>query len=498
MSAEMPYYSKDFATLVNDLLDHFQSPGGGRTPLTDTTEGSVVRTLVEAFARELAVCYEQLHKVYRYGYLDTAESVALDNVVALLGISRYQAGHVEGSVTFSRQQPAPEDIPIPAGTLVTGRDIPLFETVGNGSLNKGEVETTVGVRAVEPGGKAVSAGKITIMPRPMLGIGVSNRGDLIPRQQEETDNELRERARHALQRANLGTQAALEQAVRSLGVSQVTFLEEAPGLVKVILSDPDLFEDVKKLDALLQQARKAVEKVRPAGVKVEVKAFDPIRVQLTATLLLDAEYPPLEKKRIQDGIEQALKDYFAGLKVGESVRWDEVKDILTRPKEVVKVDEITPTPGYRYLEPFREIEGKLESARSILHGDDIQIGSTERAILDSQVLPPRLSLEPPELAVWVDVMAELAAGQTREDVKKKLGEMLSASVLDTFKPGETVTFERLNDSVQSVRADNVVFKIVHDRDGLAVLLTEKGDTDSLAQREKLKLGEIAVTGGQGG
>ena len=218
MSAETPYYSKDFATLVNDLLGHFTSPGGGRTPLTDVTEGSVVRTLVEAFARELAVCYEQLHKVYRYGYLDTAESVALDNVVALLGISRYQAGHVEGSVTFSRQQPAPEDIPIPAGTLVTGRDIPLFETVGNGLLRKGELETTVGVRAGEAGGKAVQAGKITVMPRPMLGIeGVTNRSDLIPRQQEETDEELRARTRHALLRANLGTQAALEQAVRSWG-----------------------------------------------------------------------------------------------------------------------------------------------------------------------------------------------------------------------------------------------------------------------------------------
>jgi len=75
MSAETPYYSKDFATLVEDLLQQVKSPAGGRTPLTDTSEGSVVRTLLEAFARELAVCYEQLHKVYRYGYLDTAEGL---------------------------------------------------------------------------------------------------------------------------------------------------------------------------------------------------------------------------------------------------------------------------------------------------------------------------------------------------------------------------------------------------------------------------------------
>jgi len=42
-------------------------------PLTDLNVGSVVRTLVESVARELAQTYQQLQKVYDSAYLDTAQ-----------------------------------------------------------------------------------------------------------------------------------------------------------------------------------------------------------------------------------------------------------------------------------------------------------------------------------------------------------------------------------------------------------------------------------------
>ena len=128
MSDDAPFPRKDFAALVRDLLGFVGTGVGGNTALTDTTEGSVVRTLMEAFAREMAVAYDQLGTVYRQAYLDTAEGVALDNVVALLGLERHGAGHVEGRAVFARRQPLDADVSIPAGTLVAGRDVPLFET----------------------------------------------------------------------------------------------------------------------------------------------------------------------------------------------------------------------------------------------------------------------------------------------------------------------------------------------------------------------------------
>ncbi|CAN5158005.1 hypothetical protein BH18ACT12_BH18ACT12_24170 [soil metagenome] len=49
------------------------------TPLEELTPGSVIRTLTEALARELAKVHEQLGEVYESAFLDaaTGESVAV-------------------------------------------------------------------------------------------------------------------------------------------------------------------------------------------------------------------------------------------------------------------------------------------------------------------------------------------------------------------------------------------------------------------------------------
>ena len=84
MALERVYRKKDFAEVVDALLTDIGSGMGGRIALTDANEGSVVRTLAEAFARELAVCYEQLDVVYRNAYLETANGAALDKALELL------------------------------------------------------------------------------------------------------------------------------------------------------------------------------------------------------------------------------------------------------------------------------------------------------------------------------------------------------------------------------------------------------------------------------
>src|SRR6185436_6807225 len=105
--------STSYSAVVDRLLE---SMG----PTMDTTPGSVVRTLVEAYAREMAVFYGMLALAHRSGYIDTAEGAALDSVVAVLGIKRARGGRLTGQVEFSRAVPAAADIGIPAGRTVTG------------------------------------------------------------------------------------------------------------------------------------------------------------------------------------------------------------------------------------------------------------------------------------------------------------------------------------------------------------------------------------------
>src|ERR671932_738124 len=103
----MAFEPKTFAQIFQEMRD--------RTPatLTDFQEGSVVRTLYESFSWELALLYEQMHRVYLSAYVDTAEEVQLDQVVAVLGIRRGGTGFSTGIVNFGRDLGVDEGITIP-------------------------------------------------------------------------------------------------------------------------------------------------------------------------------------------------------------------------------------------------------------------------------------------------------------------------------------------------------------------------------------------------
>lgn len=483
MPFNTPFDSKDFTQITRDLLDAFASGENGRPRLTDQSEGSVIRTLAEAFARELAVCYQQLRYVYQHGFLDTAEGAALDNVVALLGVSRQRAGHIEGSVVFARPQPAPEDIPIPASTEVAGRDVPVFITTENTLLRKGSTEVTVKVRSQESSALPVKAGALNLMPRPILGIDtVSNPADLLPVQQAENDAELRERTRHLLQTANLGTLAALEQTVRSLGITQVTVREDAQkaGVVSVILGDNDIG------DALLAQAKAAVDAVRPAGIKVDVSLSRAVLIRVTATLVMRSELPLEQQKTILEQITQGLKSYFASLKTGELVLVTKIKNILTASDQISELLE-----SDAILAAFTADGERLNNVDSshLAANGDVRIENNERALLDVDKLPLRLSLEPPVLDVWLDVVIGYDDPQNppspdivTEQLKPRL---------DTIKENTDVSYDALLEPLGKT-GFKVQFRLLHSQTNLTVELNQSGDANRLGLREKLRLGRIDI------
>ena len=86
--------------------------------LTDFNPGSVVGTLVRAVARELKLLYEQMDQAYRRAFIDEASGAGLDNVVALLGVTRNPAIKAQGEVTFFLKAATTRNILVRAGTRV--------------------------------------------------------------------------------------------------------------------------------------------------------------------------------------------------------------------------------------------------------------------------------------------------------------------------------------------------------------------------------------------
>ena len=262
--------------------------------LTDRNPGSIVRTLAESFAREYAVLSRQLELVYDAGFLGTATGRDLDQVAALVGVTRWTRSVASGEVVFSRGTPAPADIFIPAGTLVSTGSPPAVtvETTDAQTLRSGTLSATAPVRARVPGPAGVApAGSLTVINRPILGIdSASNPQALTFGGADETDTALRSRAGRALEAGGGATTDAILGALTSVeGIREqdVRIQEDpvaSPGLLTITVAS-DLDGPRSALAASL------IEQTRPAGIRVHHNLVVPPTTQVSSSTETQGEDP---------------------------------------------------------------------------------------------------------------------------------------------------------------------------------------------------------------
>lgn len=296
------------------LIDVNYQVEGASLRLTDLHTGSVVRTLAEAMGLEIARLYAQLDAVYRAGFVETAEGAALDNVVALLGIDRVRGGLAVGEAKFTRSPAGTGQITIPVGTRIISADGALeYETTESGVLAPGQTTARIPIRDTEPNDPITEADVLTVLPIPIAGIAsVTNPSATAIGTRDETDGELRERAKsflHASERATLG---AIRGAIQRQGAA--ADVEEdlsRPGVLRITLhADEGLTPEMH------QRVLRAVDDARPAGVFVEWAApIVPRRVNLTLRVSTSADLTPDELRGIHAKIRASVEDYFARLPV---------------------------------------------------------------------------------------------------------------------------------------------------------------------------------------
>lgn len=497
MSAERPFLKKTFADVVGEMLTELRSGRNDRVVLDDGTAGSVLRTLVEAFGRELAICYEQLERVYEAGYLDTATGASLDKVVDLLGVERLQAGWIEGDVVFARATPAPYRIEIPVGTLVSGPKLPVFETRTNAVLEAGQRQVEVSVRSIEPVGVSVEPERVTVLNRPIPGIDtVGNPKVLQPRREPESDAELRERTRGSIRGGLTATASALERAVLELGLTEVELVEypERPGVVDVVLAEEELG------DSLLEEIRRRIDEVRPAGVRVHVYEATSVWLRLRARVRLEQAETPQGRAALGAALEALVREHVAALGVGQSVRWGKLRNIIAGEPRVAEVELVAGEwPLVQVAkdgEPLTD-PAWLDAALQRLLGEPAQpegvfIGTAERArIAPSGV---QLQLLDPEPPVWLDVEAEHDPGANeatvREDVQTSLADFLPDEALLSSL---SLTYEQLRtvlDDVDGLVLAGLRFLVLYSSDGRVVTLAQDDPTSS--DHADFRIGERIV------
>jgi uncharacterized phage protein gp47/JayE len=403
-----------------------------RAEITDTSPGSVVRTILEAIGREIEYLNLLIEQAYYSGFIDTSSGEALDLVVAILGMRRKPPQPASGYVTFGRRSEpetiqvngeiifydgsteyslknrfvkevskvkgisesavtefrrevdytvygnrirwlpagkrpdegttftvdytAYREISVPKGTRVSTystkpEEVIVYTTVEQTILKptqEGSWEADVPVVCAVPGPKGnVLAGAITVLPQPLVGVEyVINKVDVTGGVDAESDRELRDRAKRALEIAGKATLPSIETTIKSVeGVSSVLVKEavdNVPGILKVIVDGGDPEKIVE-----------AIEKTRAAGIKVEFARPKPVYVDVNVTLVLEKWASEAEVSR---KVEEKIRGYLSSLKIGEDVLFYKIASLALDVEGVKDVAEIV-------VEAYRGAAGAVRSER---------------------------------------------------------------------------------------------------------------------------------------
>ncbi len=314
------------------------------TILTDVQVGSVVRTLLESVAKEMAALYAQVNLSYDAAFLETATGASLDRVVALLGFRRLRAGRATGFATFTRRAGTAGDITIPAGTPVTdGQDKIRYETTETHLMRGGESTAQIRIRGAAESTPVVDANTLTVISRLVAGLSdVTNERPTTRANEDESDEDLRLRARGAFTSIDKGTIEALRRGLLQLDDVRDVLIDEMPdgiaGEVRLKLSlAPNANED---------RINDHIEELRPAGVRVTWKKSS-LALKATVKLILAGNaLPAVALTELKKAALEKLVSAVNARGIGETVRIQPlIASLLGDPRVVDAKLEIGPRGG---------------------------------------------------------------------------------------------------------------------------------------------------------
>ncbi len=275
---------------------------------------------LRVLAGELYRLRAEIQWLSKQAFPHTAAGEWLDRHGAQRGVTRREAAHAKGNITFSRYLPMSFDLVIPKGTVcsTTGEAPVEFETLEDGVLTAGSLTVSVPAQAVVggPSGNA-AAGYINTLVTALTGVNyVNNTAAFTGGREAESDEEYRARILRAYGDPPSGSNAAYyrEIALAWPGVTAAGVSPRANGAntVKVYVWGDGAAPSADVISGLQEE----LSKRREVGVTVTVQAA----TTRTFNIGMSVEYRPgTDSARAQADIQTAVRAYFAGMKVGDPV-----------------------------------------------------------------------------------------------------------------------------------------------------------------------------------
>lgn len=248
---------------------------------------------------------------------------------------------------------------VPTGNRVTTyskqvENIREFVTIEEKTLERlpnGRWEAQIRAKASTPGKAGnVPAGSVTVMPRPPVGVEyVINREDISTGTDAESDEELRNRAKKALEAAGKATLLSLESAIRRVEGVKTLRIEETPdgvpGIVRVVVDGGD----TSAID-------NAINDTRSAGIKVEFSRPKIAQIDFVVTVLTKRG---ASSQSVQKDVENKLRKYIGSLQIGEEIVYDQVTKYVLEADQVYDILSLTITAYPEGLEAIISTEKNI-------------------------------------------------------------------------------------------------------------------------------------------
>lgn len=344
---------REFETMVDETLQRIVNANIG---ITNTMPGSVIRTIIESLLAEVDIQNYTVGQIYKAMNIDTSTGKDLDAIVSILGVTRKPATYAEGTVIFGRSDIYNTDIAIQYAQMVStkkdnnsGNTHEFIVIDDDAKLKAGDLQATVNIRATEPGHIFLPVNTITIMNTPIIGIEyVTNLIEFNGGSNEETDEELRERAKHALAGLGKGTNVALRSAIMSIdGVIDAVVLDMNRGVgtsdIIVVTSD------IPPSTALQDEIDYTASITKASGIHVGIiyPTISTQDISITLTNVSGGEIPD----GYTDVAGNAIVNYCNGLLVGDTLIISQLERAIGNAIDNPDIDVVTAIPTANIVPP---------------------------------------------------------------------------------------------------------------------------------------------------